>query len=275
VAIIDNHGNASFSGQLTATSGQFNDATVSGTLHVGKLIADEIGGGLEIVTSQIALLNNSMAVLSASTESAQPATSSAELPTTLTLSSLNVAGLATVSADLNVQGNSFVQGALNVLDSITTQNLLVSQFAYFINDVVFKGNVRFNSAPTFNSDTAGFAVVKQGLDSVQITFGQEYLNTPIVTASISLDKVGDSVTQKALEDAILNNNISFVITQRTTQGFVIRLSKPAPEDINFSWVALSVQNPQTSGITPPTPTSNPTATQSAAFQSILNQVNNP
>jgi hypothetical protein len=149
--------------------------------------------------------------------------------------------------------------------------LLVSQFAYFINDVVFKGNVRFNSTPTFNSDTAGFAVVQQGLDSVQVTFGQEYVSTPVVTASIALSKTGDSVSQKALEDEILNGNISYVITQRTTKGFIIRLNKPAPEDISFSWVALSVQNAQTAGLdltVTPAP-----ATGSAAFQSILNELN--
>jgi hypothetical protein len=96
----------------------------------------------------------------------------------------------------------------------------------------------------------------------------------VVTASIALDKVGDSVLQKQLEDSILNGNTAYVITQRTTKGFVIRLNKPAPEDINFSWVALSVQNAQTSGMTPPIPTPDPSATQSAAFQSILNQLNN-
>jgi hypothetical protein len=44
VATIDNQGNASFSGQLTSNSLNTNDATVSGTLHVGKIIADEIVG---------------------------------------------------------------------------------------------------------------------------------------------------------------------------------------------------------------------------------------
>jgi hypothetical protein len=190
----------------------------------------------------------------------------------LNLSSLNVNGLATVSADLNVQGTGFFQGALNVLNDLTTKNLLVSQFAYFIQDVVFKGNVRFDSTPTFNSDTAGFAVIKQGLDTVQVNFNQEYVNTPVVTASIALGKTGDSVSQKTLEDQILNGNLSYVITQRDTKGFVIKLNKPAPEDINFSWVSLSVQDAKTSGLNlDVTPV--PTATDSAAFQSIIDQLN--
>jgi hypothetical protein len=44
VATIDNQGNASFSGQLTSTSLTTNEATVSGTLHVGNLVADQING---------------------------------------------------------------------------------------------------------------------------------------------------------------------------------------------------------------------------------------
>jgi hypothetical protein len=209
-----------------------------------------------------------MAVLADATQSGEFATPSAMF----NLANLNVNGLATISADLNVGGNSIIQGALDVLDNITTKNLLVSQFAYFINDVVFKGNVRFNSTPTFNSDTAGFAVIKQGQDSVQINFSQGYVNTPVVTASIALAKTGDSVTQANLENQILNGNLSYVITQRTTDGFAIRLNKPAPEDINFSWVALSVQDAKTAGLDV-TPTIAPTATDSAAFQSIVNQLN--
>jgi hypothetical protein len=262
---------------------QADGASISGTLNVGRIIAGKIDG-LDILDNRVTNLETQMAslinskastaVLSDATGSAELATASASLPPALSLTSLNVDGLATVSADLSVKGNGFIQGALNVLDNITTNNLLVSQFAYFINDVVFKGNVRFDSTPTFSSDTAGFAVIKKDSDSVQINFNQEYVvGTPVITASIALDKVGDSVSQKALEDEIFNSNIAYVITQRTTKGFVIRLNKPAPEDIIFSWVALSVQNAQTSGINSPTPTPDPSATQSAAFQSILNQLN--
>ena len=252
-------------------AGEIISPNIIADLITAKTIKADHIEGLEIMTNQLSALTNSVSVLAASTESAELASISANM-NTLNLSSLNVNGLATFSADLNVQGNSLINGALTVLNNITTNNLLVSDFAYFINDVVFKGNVRFASTPTFNNDTAGFAVIKQGQDSVQVTFNQEYVNVPIVTASITLDKTGDSVSQKALEDQILNGNVSYVITQRTTQGFVIRLNKSATEDINFSWVALSVQDAKTSGLDV-TPTVSPTATTSAAFQSITNQLN--
>jgi hypothetical protein len=259
-----------FTGEVDA--GKIISPNIVADLITAKTIKADHIEGLEIYTNQLAALTSDMAVLSDATQSGEFASGSARLPMQLNLSSLNVNGLATVSADLNVQGTGFFQGALNVLNDLTTKNLLVSQFAYFIQDVVFKGNVRFDSTPTFNSDTAGFAVIKQGLDTVQVNFNQEYVNTPVVTASIALGKTGDSVSQKTLEDQILNGNLSYVITQRDTKGFVIKLNKPAPEDINFSWVSLSVQDAKTSGLNlDVTPV--PTATDSAAFQSIIDQLN--
>jgi hypothetical protein len=236
-----------------------------------EIYANKLGSLTDAVASLQFLSSSQSAVLGVATSDATLIQST--LPSKLTLTSLDVAGFATVSGDLNIKGNGLFQGALNVLNDLTTKNLLVSQFAYFIQDVVFKGNVRFNSTPTFNNDTAGFAVIKQGLDTVQVNFSQEYANAPVITASIVLDKTGDNATQKALEDTILNNNLGFVVTQRTTKSFVIRLNKPAPEDINFSWIALSVQDAKTSGlsldVTPP-----PSVTTSAAFQSVLDQLNN-
>jgi hypothetical protein len=250
---------------------------VTDTLVAGLIIADKIKAnqieGLDIFTNRISALEANAAVLSDATGSAELATTSANLPSALTLTSLNVEGLATVSGNLSVKGNGFIQGVLNVLDNITTKNLLVSQFAYFINDVVFKGNVRFNSTPTFNSDTAGFAVIKKNSDSVQINFNQEYANMPVVTANIALEKTGDDVAQKQLEDGILNGNLAYVVTQRTTKGFIIKLNKAATEDITFSWIALSVKDAKTWGLSFSPPIT-PVATDSAAFQAIIDQLNN-
>ena len=44
VATIDNLGNASFSGQLTSNSLSTGDATISGTLHAGRILASDIVG---------------------------------------------------------------------------------------------------------------------------------------------------------------------------------------------------------------------------------------
>lgn len=155
------------------------------------------------------------------------------------------------------------------MSSITTENLTVSQFAYFINDVVFNGNVRFKQAPTFSSDTAGFAIVSKGQDSIDVNFDNEYINTPIVTVSIAMDNINNPTLQKQIEDSILSGNISFIVSNKSTKGFTIRLNKAAPSDLQFSWVALSVQNAKTSNSNL---SQSQISTQSAAFQSVLNQL---
>jgi len=60
-----------------------------------------------------------------------------------------------------------------------------------------------------------------------------------------LDKISDQNAQQNLEDAILSGDIRYIVTNRTVQGFTIKLNKSAPADIQFSWTALSVKDPKT------------------------------
>jgi hypothetical protein len=52
VAVIDNQGNASFAGQLNSSSLTTGDATISGTLYAGKILASDIEG-LNLTTSTL------------------------------------------------------------------------------------------------------------------------------------------------------------------------------------------------------------------------------
>jgi hypothetical protein len=120
--------------------------------------------------------------------------------------------------------------------------------------------VNFEGRPTFNKDTAGFAVVKKDASEVEIKFDKEYAQTPLINISISMD---DTVTdqdrallspealkakneaQKVIENAVLNGDIRFIVTRRTTKSFIIKLNKPASDDLKFSWSALAVKDPKT------------------------------
>ena len=59
VASIDNQGNATFSGQLSSNSLQTGDASISGTLHAGKIIADNIVGLKPSVINNVTNVYNS------------------------------------------------------------------------------------------------------------------------------------------------------------------------------------------------------------------------
>ncbi len=105
----------------------------------------------------------------------------------------------------------------------------------------------FATAPTFPSDMAGFAQITAGADSVDVTFEQAYRSMPIVTASMAIDQTNFTEERtdevKAAVSRILADQPAFLVTHRTTRGFRIRLNRPATDDLLFSWVALSVQNP--------------------------------
>ncbi len=244
------------------------------TIYAKTIKADRIEG-LSIYTDSLNSLTNNVnlikSLISSNSAILGVATTSADFGAQSTVSSLLVTGLATASADLNVKGNSLVEGMFMVLKSISAPNLLVSDFASFFGDVVFKKNVVFEGRPTFNTDTAGFAVITKGDRSVSVNFDDEYLSPPVITANISLDKLEDVSAQKQIEDQIFSGDLRYIITQKTAKGFVIKLNKNADFDIGFSWVALSVKNPKTvvSGLTK---YAEPVATASAAFQSIINQL---
>jgi hypothetical protein len=235
------------------------NAFFAGTLTADKIVANKIEG-LEILTNKISALGVNIASVEAqlnllsppeSTQSGQ--TEIAPTPSNLTLTSLNIEGIATISADLHVWGSSIIQGVLNVIDSITTNNLVVGKWADFLNSVIFRGDVNFLGRPTFNKDTAGTAIIKKDSDRVVITFDREYVQVPVVTANMVFGEIN--------EKQIFDQNYSLIISQRTTKGFSIVLNKPAVSDLTFSWLAFAVKDEE--------PVQNsvldlsPTATQSA------------
>lgn len=99
--------------------------------------------------------------------------------------------------------------------------------------VVFKTDVQFEGRATFNKDTAGFALLKPTENRIHITFEQEYATPPIINVS-----VGNGAFA-----AYSYENV-------TTTGFDIVLATPATQNIEFSWIALSVKDAVTSEVQP-------------------------
>jgi len=116
----------------------------------------------------------------------------------------------------------------------------------FAKRVVFGEEVEFVKTPSFNSDAGGFAVIKKGATSVTVEFETAYKVTPVVNSAINLENSFEEVDMVASEEALLADNISFIITRKSKKGFTIKLNKKAPRDISFSWNALTITNPKTS-----------------------------
>jgi hypothetical protein len=95
---------------------------------------------------------------------------------------------------------------------------------------------------------------------VDISFTDPYLEQPIVNASISLNS-GDADVLSAVEGDIFNNNIQYIVVNKSENGFTILLNKVAPDDITFSWTAFAVKDAKTFG-TPSVDTSSVSSSSS-------------
>ena len=110
-------------------------------------------------------------------------------------------------------------------------NNVFRRVAEFFEKVIFHGDVFFAGRPTFNKDTAGFAIIKSGANEVEVKFEKEYENEPVV--NISLNIAGD---------INISDIGSYAIADVNTKGFKIRLSKVTGMDIRFSWLAIAVKD---------------------------------
>lgn len=127
--------------------------------------------------------------------------------------------------------------------------------AKFLEDVIFRNSTEFlkgakfdegfevSGQPIFDQDTAGYAIIKKGNQSVEVQFEKKYKVTPVVTASLSVQQYDDPEVRRAAEDLLLITDMKYVVTNVTPEGFEIMMDSKAFSDIPFSWHALAVQDP--------------------------------
>jgi hypothetical protein len=237
---IDELGNAYFAGEVTVDT--LNAANIIGLPDVGALQASvsqqmqmQVAVGMQALQATLTSADISLAqqlasqstridALSARVDAVVAAVASMSVP-----HEVNLAELAAQPTALTFNGEVTIAGGLRV-DSISS-----------IGDALnLMGDVYFFGRPYVNNDTAGFAVIEQGARFVDVVFTREYLSQPVVNANISVE-ASDSLT----EETLFANNIQYVVTKKTVNGFRIVLNADAPGDIRFSWMALAVQNANT------------------------------
>ena len=151
---------------------------------------------------------------------------------------------ATYDEDTELQSifTDKVAAAVEIIaPSVYTEGLTVDSISSFGTAINMMNDVVFFGRPYFNSDTAGFAVIKQGAKKVDIVFTTPYLTQPVISADISLESVeGEVLGDTTIEDAFFNSGINYLVTRKSVNGFTILLNQPATEDIKFSWIALAV-----------------------------------
>ncbi|MBM3208778.1 hypothetical protein FJZ40_00590 [Candidatus Shapirobacteria bacterium] len=184
------------------------------------------------------------------------------------------------SLDMTILGKLMAQGAVEIAGPANFKaETLFEKLVSFLDEVVFKGNVSFASqatflekvlfsqAPTFNEDTAGFAIVPKGQRQVKVSFKQAYAETPVVTANLLWDTDEGTLSLMNELQGYFVPAASFAIAGLSSQGFTLVLDEPAVTDLKFSWIALAVQNAQTTIGETAAPTATPTATPTIELSS--------
>lgn len=251
-----------------APSEVFTDrVAASSEVVTPRLIADEIWAksikadsieGLAIYTNRIASLEAKYAGLVPDAESAVGDVEATKEKTLLNLEQFQVGSIA-VAFDANVLGKLSVTGALRVIDAAEFQGKTTfASLVSFLSDAVFRGKVAFETVPTFGTDTAGFATIEKGRKKVRVNFTEAYEKQPIVTVALTrdisplLDEGADddlradvAAVEKDFAETLFEAGIQYLVTEKDQSGFTILLSKDAPTDLSFSWVAIAVQGAKT------------------------------
>ncbi len=231
------------------------DATISGTLSVA---GTTILHGLQVESLQadsiqspvLASVTGTLSELQASTTVMENLLSmmtdrfnqndqkfailGAQLASLATAAPISVA-TSTFTNGLTVDGAALFHGGLQT-DSVSSLADLIT----FQSDVFFVGH------PYFNSDSGGFAVIRQGQTEVSVHFEHDYIVEPVVNTSISFNESDTSSAFSTDTAQFFASDLSFIIKNKSTHGFTIVLNKPAPADVSFSWMAMSIKNAQTS-----------------------------
>jgi hypothetical protein len=194
-------------------------------------------------------------------------TDASSTPTTVTTSTPFLA----VSFD--ALGNGFFAGSLaadivkvrelTVLGSTTLAGLNVQTIGTASSTVDILADATFFGRPYFTKDTGGRALIRAGKTTVDVVFDREYIENPIVNATISLDEA--STTDDSLEEAILAGDVRYLVTKKGVKGFTIRINKASANDISFDWLAIAVKGSKlfTSKVDAPVVPVTPIATSTA------------
>ncbi|MEK7550022.1 MAG: hypothetical protein AAB519_03510, partial [Patescibacteria group bacterium] len=244
-------GSEVFTGRLAAS-----EEIITPTLYADQIFAKSIKAdsieGLQIFTDQIGSLDAKYQALAQSvTVEGENKESSMKM---LTIEQ------AKITLALNVMGQLAAEGGIVVGgDAQFDGDTVFNKLASFLGGVTFKDKVAFEQAPTFGKDTAGFAVIKEGQKAVTVSFDDDYTKQPIVSATLTNDRSAlldddsaDAATKadaqavdQDLADAFFAEDVKYIVSNKSQKGFMIILNKPAPRDLQFSWVAIAVEKSKT------------------------------
>lgn len=241
---FDGSGNAAFSGVVTADRIKAN--TIEGLEFIQSgFVANEedfqnLGARLDELDAKLAGLSLAIAGSQVLENGSQALPDSDKMLYISQIKELQTQGALSVGGPSEFQGPAMFRA-----------------IAEFIEKTVFRGETEFEKTARFQKgmevsgymvldrDSAGYAVIKKGTQSVTINFAKEYGAAPVVNVNLSLQQFDDPEVKAAAEDLLLVSDVKYIITNVTAKGFEIKMDRAADSDIPFSWQAVAVKDPKT------------------------------
>lgn len=219
------------------------------TLDISEIFTDRVAAGLEIITPTITADKISTNTIAASTGQdlnlsladdgrllvSGPGGSQAFYVSSSGEASL--AGSLSAGLDLRAGGSIFATGGLTVgADIDVGGQSIFRQVAQFFDKTIFRRETSFEGRASFNNDSGGFAVIHESQDEIKVEFDKPFTLPPVVIVNI--------------KNGLF---VPYSYTDLTEEGFTIKLSELAQQDIEFAWSATDIINPRTSEVplTPP------------------------
>ncbi|MDP1884191.1 MAG: hypothetical protein Q8L10_02380 [Candidatus Moranbacteria bacterium] len=225
-------------------------AQIDTAAPVSEIVSDRIVAGLEMVTPQLVTDSiiaktiraehiEGLEIIETGIQNAQEAaTDNADEMESLGQKITRIQ--KTIQSWNDKSGNFIISSLVEFRGRATFKSI-----AEFMDKVIFRKDVEFAGQAMFNQDAAGYAVINEGQDKVEVVFEKEYAAVPVVTASISLQQIEDDEVRKAAEELLLLNKANYIITDVTEKGFEIRIDQKMVSTIPFSWQAVAVKDVKT------------------------------
>lgn len=193
------------------------NAIFMGTIKADKIIANEIQG-FKLMADSITTLSDKVAGMATASATATEFGGGRS-------SEMEGDPSAPATAGRSVGMTSIIEMISKAIAQIYTNT------AEFFGKVIFHNDVAFLGRPTFNRDTAGFAIIKGDSNEVEVKFEKVYANEPVVTISMNITG-----------DVNISDMPTYVVADVNTKGFKIRTSKVMGMDIRYSWMAIAVED---------------------------------
>ncbi|MCH8748863.1 hypothetical protein IH781_03905, partial [Patescibacteria group bacterium] len=154
-------------------------------------------------------------------------------PDTIIWQDVAVTGLLTVENNADLLGELTVRSDVTlyaqlIVDTINIANaLFVHGDTTLFGNLLVEGDVDIKGELSLSDQQAGLATIPRGGKEVEVTYTKPFIKTPLVLASPQVP-----ISQ-------------YWIAEQTSAGFIIRTSELADEDISFSWLTLTVEEPKT------------------------------